>query len=109
MTQAIEDTIKALKEFEEDLNTVKAVAADATKKLVKNAADWAESARRDAISEAQKAADLTVTAARAEGEREVESIRNASQASLEALRGVIMGNKEKAVALAVKRLLGGQS
>jgi len=108
MTQAIEDTIKALKEFELELDRVKVGVADAKKKLVKDAGEWADGAKNGAILEAQKAAELKLAAARAEGQREVEVIRKASDASLAALRETIARHKGEAVELVVKRLLGAE-
>ena len=106
MTQAIEETIKALTEFEAELEKVKAGANDAKKAMVKNAGDWADAARDEAIAEAQKVAEQKLSAARTEAENEIESIRNASQKSLDDLTRSIANHREQAVQLAMKRLLG---
>jgi len=50
MNSAIEETIKALTEFESALDKAKDEAEAGTKKLIKDATDWAESARSSAIS-----------------------------------------------------------
>lgn len=108
MTQAIEETIKALKEFELHLDKVKAGVADAKKKLIKDAGDWADAAKGEAILEAQRMAERRLAAARAEGEREVETIKNASQASVQSFKETIASHKKEAVELVVRRLLGAE-
>lgn len=109
MTQAIEETIKALKEFELDLDKVKAEAADAKTKLLKDAGDWADAVKREDLQGAQRVAELRLEAARAEGEREVESIKRAAQASLQSLKETLANHKTEAVELVVKKLLGVES
>jgi len=109
MSSAIESTIKALVEFESDLDSAKAEAAESKKKLIKDAADWAAAAQSKAMAEAQRIASENVAIAREEAEAEAESIRKKGQASLKAFEDSISKHKSKAVERAESRLLGGSS
>jgi vacuolar-type H+-ATPase subunit H len=106
MAQTVEDTIKALKEFEQDLDGVKATVADAGKKMVKDARDWADSARAAALVEAQKAVDLALERAKEEAADEVHKIGEGSQESLQTLRQTMAVHEIVAAELVLKRLLG---
>src|SRR2546428_3665490 len=70
MAQVIEEAVKALAEFEADLDRIKSDASDAKKRLVKAAADEAEKAKIDALAKAQELANERVRVAKQEAERE---------------------------------------
>jgi vacuolar-type H+-ATPase subunit H len=106
MAQTVEDTIKALKEFEQDLDRVKATVADAAKKMVKDARDWADSARAAALVEAKKSADLALERAKEEAAHEVHKIGEGSHESLQTLKQTMAAHKIAAAELVLKRLLG---
>jgi len=107
MSSAIESTIKALVEFESELDSAKAEAAESKKKLVKDASDWATAAQSKTMAEAQRIASENVAIAREEAEAEAESIRKKGQVSLKAFEDSISKHKSKAVEHATSRLLGG--
>ena len=81
MPQTIAETVKALTEFEAELDRVKGEAAEAKKRLVKDAGDWAESAKNNALAEAQRISADFLSEARAEAEAEAEVIRKRGQAA----------------------------
>ena len=58
MTQVIEEAVKALAEFEAELDRIKTDASEAKKRLVKAAADEAEKAKSDALAKAQELANM---------------------------------------------------
>jgi vacuolar-type H+-ATPase subunit H len=107
MTEAIEETIRALTEFEAELEKLKTGAVETKKAMIKNAGAWAETAKAVAIGQAQQVANQRLSTARTEAEEEIESIRSASQKSLKDLTESIADHKQEAVQLVVKRLLGG--
>ena len=106
MSSVIESTIKALVEFESELDRAKSDAADSKKRLGKEAADWAAAAKAKAVAEAQRIASETVARARAEAEAEAGSIRARGNASLKTFEDSISKRKGKAVDLVAARLLG---
>jgi vacuolar-type H+-ATPase subunit H len=106
MPQTIEDTVKALTEFEANLDRVKSEVLEAKKKMVKDAADWAESARSSAIAEAQKLATQRLAEARREAEAEATEIRKKGQASTRKFEESISKHKKEAAELVLRRLLG---
>jgi len=106
MSQAIEETIKALTEFEAELDRIKSDAVEVRKRLVKSGGDWAGEAKTEAITKAQKIAEQRLETARAEAEAEAESIKSAGRATLQSFKETITGHKEEAVQLVTKRLLG---
>jgi vacuolar-type H+-ATPase subunit H len=106
MAQAIEDTIKALTEFEAELDKVKTDSAEAKKNLLKKAAEWAETAKNDAVSEARRTADQTLSEARTEAQKEAESIRETGKNSLVSLKETMSNHRDEAVQLVKMRLLG---
>src|SRR5436853_301119 len=57
MAQVTEEAVKALAEFEADLDRIKSDASEAKKRLVKAAADEAEKAKSDALAKAQELAN----------------------------------------------------
>jgi vacuolar-type H+-ATPase subunit H len=106
MSSAIESTIRALVEFESELDGAKAEAAESKKKLIKDATDWAAAAKSKATAEAQRIASENVAIAREEAEAEAESIRKKGRASLKTFEDSISKNRSKAVEHATSRLLG---
>ena len=107
MSSAIESTIRALVEFESELDSAKAEAAQTKKKLIKDASDWATAAQSKAMAEAQRMASDMVARARTEAEAEAESIRKKGQVSLKTFEDSISKHKAKAVDHATTALLGG--
>ena len=107
MTQVIEEAVKALTEFEAELDRIKTDASEAKKRLVKTAADEAEKAKSDALAKAQQMADERVRVAKQEAERTAEEIAKRGEGLLKRLKALTLKRKEEAVELAVRRLLGG--
>jgi vacuolar-type H+-ATPase subunit H len=106
MSNAIESTLKALTDFEAQLNAARDGAADAKRQMTKSAAEWAESARAEAVAEAQKAAAETVAKARREAEKEAKAISEKGKASLKHLEATLASNRSEAASLVRERLLG---
>ena len=106
MPQTIADTVKALTEFEAELDKARSEAMDARKKLVKDAADWADAARSSAIGEAQSLAATKLAQARAEAESEAEGIRKKGQAETRRFAESISKHKKDASELVLRKLLG---
>jgi vacuolar-type H+-ATPase subunit H len=106
MPQTIAETVKALTEFEAELDKVKADAVEAKKKLVKNAAEWADSAKTKAIGEAQALASRRLSEARTQAEAEAEGIRKKGQAETKKFAESISKHKKEASELVLRRLLG---
>jgi vacuolar-type H+-ATPase subunit H len=106
MSNVIEETLKALTEFESQLNSARTDASEARRQMVKNAAEWAESAKAKAIASARRIASETASKAREEAEREAESIRKKEQATLKVFEGSMSRRKSEAAELVADRLLG---
>ena len=106
MGSLIETTVKALIEFDSELDRAKAEALEVEKKMVKDAVGLAESARSAAISKAQQQVSERLAKARAEGEGEAESIRKKGESSLRSFEASISRRKAKAIEEVVGRLLG---
>jgi len=106
MDSLIEATVKALIEFESELDRMKAEALEAEKKMVKDAVGLAESARSAAISESEQHVSERLAKARAEGEGAAESIRKKGDSSLKIFEASISKRKAKAIEDVVGRLLG---
>jgi vacuolar-type H+-ATPase subunit H len=106
LSTAIEETVKALVEFESELDRAKAEAAEAKQKAMKNAQDWAEAARASAISKATEIASRRVAEAREGAEAEAKSIREKGESELRSFEGSISRNRSRAAELAASRLLG---
>ncbi|HEV2226353.1 MAG TPA: hypothetical protein VGR56_06060 [Nitrososphaerales archaeon] len=106
MSSAIEETVKALVEFESGLDSAKAEVSEAKTRTMKEAADWAAAAKASAISKAQEIASRTVAKARENAETEAEKIRKKGESDLKAFENSIMENKSKAADLVASRLLG---
>ena len=106
MSSAIQDTIRALVEFESTLDQAKSDALETSKVLVKNTGDWAANAKDTAMAKAQRMASERLAKARSEAEREADSIRKKGNASLRLFETSIQKRKAKAIELVVARLLG---
>lgn len=106
MGSQIEATVKALVEFDSELDRIKAEALEVEKKMVKEAAGLAESAKSTAISKAQQQVSERLVKARAEGEGKAESIRTNGESSLKSFEATISKRKTKAIEKVVGRLLG---
>ena len=106
MSSAIEQTIKALVEFEAQLDSAKAELLEASKKATKEASDWAESAKSAAISKAQEMASQNVAEANEEASAEADRIRKKGDSDLKAFESSIARNKRKASELVASRLMG---
>ena len=106
MSSVIEGTLKALIEFESELDRAKAEASDTKKKMLKDATELAAGVKANALSKAQQLAAERLAKARAEAEKEAESIRKKGEFSLKTFEGSISKRKAKAVAHVVVRLLG---
>jgi len=109
MPSAIESTVKALVEFEAELDRAKAEASDAKRRTMKEAADWAEEAKASAISKAQAMASSGVSRAREDAEAEADAIRKKGDSDLKAFESSISKNKARAAELVAARLLGESS
>jgi vacuolar-type H+-ATPase subunit H len=106
MSSAIEQTVKALVEFEAQLDSAKSELQDAGKRTMKDAAGWAEAAKVAAISKAQEIASNNVAAAREEAESEADKIRKKGDMDLKDFEASIGKQKKKASELVASRLLG---
>lgn len=106
MSSAIEQTVKALVEFEAQLDSAKAEMLEAGKRAVKDASNWAESAKASAVSKAQEIASSNVAKAKAEAEAEAARIREKGSSDLKTFESSIAKNKQRASELVAARLLG---
>lgn len=106
MTSAIEQTVKALVDFESALDRAKAEASEARRKGMKDALDWAESAKASAIQKANEIAVRRVSEARAQADAEAQTIRDRGESELKSFESSISKHKAKAAELAASRLLG---
>jgi vacuolar-type H+-ATPase subunit H len=106
MSSVIEQTVKALVEFESELDRAKAEVSEAKRKAVKDASDWAASARSSALSKAQARASEEIARAREEAESESEKIRKKGAADLAEFESSISKRESKAAELVRARLLG---
>ena len=106
MSSAIEETVKALVEFESELDAAKAEVSEAKKRTMKDAVEWAEAAKASAISKAQEIASKTIAEAREDAEAEAAIIRKKGDSDLKAFEISISEHKSKAAELVASRLLG---
>ena len=106
MSTAIEETVKALVAFEADLDKAKADALDAKRRAIKEASDWADSARAATITKAQGLAAGRVAKAKEDAEAEAEKIRKKGESDLRAFESSISKRKAEAADLVASRLLG---
>lgn len=106
MSNQIEETLKALTEFEQELDRVKADASEAKRQLTKKSSELSESAKQKAIEQAKKIASEEVARARAEAEVQAAKIRSDGQVALKSFEGSLSGNMEDAVEIVIRSLLG---
>ena len=106
MSSAIEETVKALVEFEARLESAKAELLDAGRRATKEAMEWADGAKASAISKAQDVASANVAKASGEAEAEAERIRGKGESDLRAFESSISKNRNRASELVASRLLG---
>ncbi len=109
MSKAIEETLKALTEFESQLTSAKTDASEAKRLMVKKAGEWAEAAKAEAIAEAQRIAAETVSKARTEAEAEAASIRDRGESALKGSEDLWSKHEEEAAELVTQVLLGESS
>ncbi len=107
MSSSIEGTVKALVEFESEMDRAKAEVSEAKKRTAKDAADWADEAKASAIAKAREVASQMVDKAKKEAEEEARKIRKKGESDLEAFESSISKHKSKAADLVASRLLGG--
>ena len=106
MPSAIEQTVKALVEFESALDAAKAEVSEAKRRAMKDALDWAEDARRSAIAQATEIAARRVAEAKSEAEAQAKRIREEGESELKAFEFSISRHKTEAAEFAASRLLG---
>ena len=106
MPQTIADTVKALAEFEAELDRLKSETMDAKKKIVKDAGDWADAAKSRALAEAQELASERLSQAKVQAEAEAEEIRKKGQASTKKFADSMSKHKKEASELVLRMLLG---
>jgi vacuolar-type H+-ATPase subunit H len=106
LPSAIEQTVKALVEFEAALDAAKAEVSEAKRRAMKDALDWAEAARSSAMTEATEIAARRVAEAKAEAEAQAKNIREEGESELKAFEISISRHKAEAAGLAASRLLG---
>ncbi len=107
MSSVVETTLKALKDFESQLESAMLDASDARRKLIKDASDLAETAKASAMSGAQAIAADTIAKARAEAEKEAEGIKKKGADDLAKFESSISRRKGKATEWVVEQLMGG--
>ncbi len=106
MSSVIEQTVKALVAFESELDQAKTKASESSKKMLKDATSWAESAKASGILKAQQMASETLASARAEAEKEADAIRKTGESSLKSFEASMSRKKGQAVEKVVGLLLG---
>ena len=106
MGSALEGTVKALIEFEAELDRTKADVLAQKAKMIRDAEGIAESAKSSAVSKAQQQASERLAKARAEADREAESIRKHGVSSLNTFEVSVSSKKKRAAEMVVTALLG---
>jgi vacuolar-type H+-ATPase subunit H len=106
MTSTIEETVKALVQFESELDRARADVSEAKRRTTNDASAWAEAAKSSAISRAQDIASRRVAQAKEEAEAEAKEIREKGEADLRAFEASISKYRLRAAVLAASRLLG---
>jgi len=106
LPSAIEQTVKALVEFESALDAAKAEVSEAKRRAMKDALDWAEAARSSAIAQATEIAGRRVAEAKAEAEARASSIKEEGESELKAFEVSISRHVAEAAEFAGSRLLG---
>jgi vacuolar-type H+-ATPase subunit H len=106
MTSAIEETVKALVQFESELDRARSDVSEVKRRTTKDAMAWAEAAKSSAISKAQDIASRRVAKAKEEAEAESREIREKGEADLKAFEASISKHRLRAAVLTASRLLG---
>lgn len=106
MSSAVEQTVKALVEFESELDRAKAGAAEAQRRAAKDAVEWAEASKAGAISKAKEMASQRVAEAKEAAEVEAETIRKKGESDLKGYEASISKHRSEAAKLVAARLLG---
>jgi vacuolar-type H+-ATPase subunit H len=106
MNGPIEEALKALAEFEAELDKAKVEAADSRREMIKNATDWAESAKGKAVTEAKIMAADTVSQARKEAESQAGKIKNEGEKTLKGFENTLSRNMDDATELVIRLLTG---
>ncbi len=109
MSKVIEETVKVLTEFESQLDSAKADASEARKRIVKNAGEWAQSAKASALARAEEKATNSVSQARKAAQIEADEIKKKGQAGLKKYEETMQKHMGEAAELVVSRLLGERS
>lgn len=109
MAQIIEETVKALTEFESRLDQIHSDALEREKRLAKEAADLSYTAKAEAMAKAKQVADQTVDAASAEAEKAASAVREKGMESLQSFEASISKKKGSAASMVVAKLLGSRS
>ncbi|HYA56629.1 MAG TPA: hypothetical protein VED22_07535 [Nitrososphaerales archaeon] len=106
MPSAIEQTVKALVEFESALDAAKVEVSEAKRRAMKDASDWAEAAGSSAIAQATDIAARRVAEAKAEAEAQAKGIREEGESELKEFEVSISRHEGEAAEFAASRLLG---
>jgi vacuolar-type H+-ATPase subunit H len=106
LPQTITDTVKALTDFEAELDRIRAGMLDAKKRMIKDAGDWAEVSKSSALAEAQKLASERLSEARTKADAEAEEIRKKGQSATKKFAESISKHKKEASELVLRILLG---
>ena len=106
LPSAIEQTVKALVDFESALDAAKAEISEAKRKAMKDALDWAEDAKSSAIAQATEIATRRVAEAKAEAQAQAKSIREEGESELKAFEASISRHEAEAAEFAASSLLG---
>ncbi len=109
MSKVIEETVKALTEFESQLDSAKVESSEARRLMVKNAGEWAQSAKATALEQAQERASNLVLQARKVAQLEVDEIKKKGQVGLKKYEETMKKHMAEAADLVVSRLLGERS
>lgn len=106
MGSPVETTVKALVEFESELDKAKAEALESKQSMIKEAENLAESATSGAVAKAQQLASARLAKAKAEAEVEAKLISKNAATSLKSFEASVSKKKAKATEAVVSRLLG---
>jgi vacuolar-type H+-ATPase subunit H len=105
LTQTVEETLKALTEFEADLDKIKSQASAAKQKIFKMVEADALAARASAMESAQSLAKERLESARQAAETEADALRKRGEHSLKKFKDKITKKKDDAVEEVLRQLL----
>ena len=109
MSKAIEETLRALTEFESQLASAKTSALEAKRQIVKAAGEWAELAKAEAVAEAERIASETSLRAREEAEAKARLISDGGESARKDFEKSLSKRMPEAVELVARMLLGESS